>query len=78
MLTDAALDFDVIAPIIAETAAKAIDSRKPSQVQTGPAVRGDIQTLERHRKLIGDNETLRKMYDIISENIWRIRETSKR
>lgn len=78
VLTDAALDFDVIAPIIAETAAKAIDSRNPSKVQTGPAVRGDIQTLERHRKLIGDNETLRKMYDIISENIWRIRETSKR
>ena len=78
VITEAGLDFDVIAPIIAETAAKAIDSRNPSNVQTGPAVRGDIQTLERHRRLIGSNSLLRKMYDIISENIWRIKETSKR
>ena len=78
VIATAGLDFDVIAPLIAETAAKALESRNPSQVQTGPAVRGDNQTLERHRRLIGDNDTLRKMYDIISENIWRIRETSKR
>ena len=78
VLAGAGLDFEVVAPLIAETAAKALDSRQPAQVQTGPAVRGDMQTLERHRKLIGENEVLRKMYDIISENIWRIRETSKR
>ncbi|MBQ1201949.1 MAG: DUF2520 domain-containing protein, partial [Alistipes sp.] len=78
VLATAGLDFDVVAPLIAETAAKALDCKNPSQVQTGPAVRGDIQTLERHRRLIGDNDTLRKMYDIISENIWRIKETSKR
>lgn len=78
VIATAGLDFDVIAPLIAETAAKALESRNPSQVQTGPAVRGDNQTLERHRRLIGDNDTLRKMYDIISENIWRIKETSKR
>ena len=77
VLADAGLDFDVVAPLIAETAAKALESKNPSQVQTGPAVRGDIGTLERHRRLIGDNTTLRKMYDIISENIWRIKETSK-
>ena len=78
VLAEAGLSFDVVAPLIAETAAKAIESREPAKVQTGPAVRGDEATMERHRALIGDNELLRTIYDKLSENIWRIRETSKR
>ena len=39
----AGLDFDVLKPLIAETAAKACDARSPLDVQTGPAVRnGDF------------------------------------
>ena len=78
VLTEAGLPFDVVAPLIAETAAKAIDCSTPAAVQTGPAVRGDSATMDRHRTLIGDNELLKSIYDKISENIWRIRETSKR
>lgn len=78
IISDINLPFDVIAPIIAETAAKAMASRSPAAVQTGPAVRADYATLERHRALIGDDELLRTIYDKISENIWRIKETSKR
>ena len=65
-------------PVIALLSAKATESTNPAAVQTGPAVRGDEATMERHRELIGDNELLRTIYDKISENIWRIRETSKR
>lgn len=78
VLEGAGLSFDVVAPIITEVAAKAVASTNPAAVQTGPAVRGDEATMERHRELIGDNELLRTIYDKISENIWRIRETSKR
>ena len=78
VLEDSGLTFDVIAPIITEVAAKAVASANPAAVQTGPAVRGDEPTMERHRELIGDNPLLRTIYDKISENIWRIRETSKR
>ena len=78
VLEDAGLSFDVVAPIITEVAAKAVASTNPASVQTGPAARGDKATMERHRELIGDNELLRTIYDKISENIWRIRETSKR
>ena len=78
VLAEADLPFDVVAPLIAETAAKAIDCSTPAAVQTGPAVRGDSATIDRHRALIGNNELLKSIYDKISENIWRIKETSKR
>ncbi|MBQ5635243.1 MAG: DUF2520 domain-containing protein [Alistipes sp.] len=78
VLKSAALPFDVLAPVIEETAAKAIHSGNPASVQTGPAMRGDLPTLNRHRALIGENHLLRTIYDTISENIWRIKETSKR
>lgn len=78
VLEGAGLSFDVVAPIITEVAAKAVASADPAAVQTGPAVRGDKATMARHRELIGDNELLKTIYDKISENIWRIKETSKR
>ena len=78
VLADVNLPFDVVAPVIAETAAKACQSGTPAMVQTGPAVRGDHSTMERHRQLIGQDELLRTIYDKISENIWRIKETLKR
>ena len=68
----------VLIPVIEETAAKAVSSGNPASVQTGPAMRGDMPTLNRHRALIGENHLLRTIYDTISENIWRIKETSKR
>ena len=78
VLNGAGLPFDVVAPVIEETAAKALASQNPASVQTGPAMRGDMATMERHRTLIGEDQLLRRMYDTISENIWRIKETSKR
>lgn len=69
----AGLDFGVLEAIIAETAAKASASGNPSSVQTGPAVRGDGATLERHRAMLADNTELRDIYDKISEYIWQKR-----
>lgn len=74
IVREAGLDFDVLRPLIAETAAKALDAPSPARVQTGPAVRGDRTTQERHEELLGD-ETLRIIYRTISQNIW---ETSKK
>ena len=78
VLQSANLPFDVLIPVIEETAAKAVSSGNPASVQTGPAMRGDMPTLNRHRALIGENHLLRTIYDTISENIWRIKETLKR
>ncbi len=73
----AGLDFGVLEAIIAETAAKAAASCDPSSVQTGPAVRGDRATLERHRAMLTGSGELREIYDKISEYIWQ-RKISRR
>lgn len=67
----AGLDFGVLKPLIAETAAKACDARSPRDVQTGPAVRNDTATQERHRALLDGDPTLQEIYTQISENIWQ-------
>lgn len=64
-------DFEVLKPLIAETAAKAIDSGDPARVQTGPAVRGDGATMQKHRQLLGEGR-LREIYDLLSDDIWEI------
>jgi predicted short-subunit dehydrogenase-like oxidoreductase (DUF2520 family) len=41
------VDFDLLKPLIVETATR-IQNVSPIEVQTGPAIRKDISTLERH------------------------------
>ena len=73
---DAGLDFDVLRPLIAETAAKALAASDPAAVQTGPAVRGDTESQRRHMDLLaGAAPDLSEIYNLISKNIW---ETSKK
>lgn len=74
VLGEAGLDFEVLKPIIEETAAKAIAAENPVTVQTGPARRGDRPTQERHLALIEEERT-RQIYELISQTIW---ETSKK
>lgn len=71
VVRSAGLDFAVLKPLIAETAAKACDARSPRDVQTGPAVRNDTATQERHLALLDGNPTLQEIYTQISENIWK-------
>ena len=71
VVRSAGLDFAVLKPLIAETAAKACDSSSPRDVQTGPAVRNDTATQERHLALLDGNPTLQEIYTQISENIWK-------
>ena len=40
----AGLPFDVLKPLITQTAAKALDAVYPAGVQTGPAARNDTGT----------------------------------
>ena len=71
------LPFDIVAPVIEETAKKAIEVLKPAKIQTGPARRGDTQTLERHRKMLAYEPQKRDIYDKISEDIWHRTKISK-
>jgi predicted short-subunit dehydrogenase-like oxidoreductase (DUF2520 family) len=61
------LSLDILKPLIAETADKIKDT-SPVKAQTGPAVRGDKKTMEKHLKMLGDKK-LKEMYKIISKSI---------
>jgi len=64
------LPFDVLLPLIDETWSKA--KRMPlAKAQTGPAMRGDQRTLERHQAIITD-DALREIYQLISQDIKRL------
>ena len=70
ILKQSDLEFELLKPLIEECAAKAVASASPATAQTGPAVRGDTATQQRHLELLHD-EQLKAMYRIISENIWK-------
>lgn len=75
IIRGAGLDFEVLKPLIAETAAKACDSSSPVTVQTGPAVRNDYITKSRHGEMLAFDLLLKNIYSTISQSIW---ETSKK
>ena len=69
------LPFDVLRPLIEETARKAIDAEHPAIVQTGPAVRGDKEVSARHQQMLSESERKQQIYKLLTEQIW---ETSKK
>ena len=52
LLAEKNLSFDLLKPLIYQTVRK-IEGHSPRDVQTGPAVRGDLKTIARHRELLG-------------------------
>ena len=69
------ISFDTLKPLIKETANKAIDSKSPLLTQTGPAVRDDFKTKNRHCEVLANRLITKNIYVTLSRNIW---ETSKK
>ncbi len=63
------VDFNLLKPLIKETVEK-LEYKSPMQAQTGPAVRGDKITMEKHLGLIPD-ETHKEIYRLITESIFK-------
>ena len=61
------LNFDILKPLILETAKK-VQELSPYQAQTGPAKRNDKKTIKNHLKLL-DNEQHKKIYKLLTEAI---------
>jgi predicted short-subunit dehydrogenase-like oxidoreductase (DUF2520 family) len=68
ILQRANLPFDLLYPLIDETAEK-IHRLSPQAAQTGPAIRHDRQTIERHLRLLSDEGDLLNLYTLLSELI---------
>ncbi len=62
------LPFDALKPLIIETAEK-IASLSPSEAQTGPAKRHDVNTLQKHLQALSYKPNYYELYKLISEEI---------
>jgi predicted short-subunit dehydrogenase-like oxidoreductase (DUF2520 family) len=68
ILEERELDFEMLRPLIAETAGK-VQEDFPEHVQTGPAVRNDEQTLLKHLALLNGESQLQDIYQTLSNSI---------
>lgn len=69
ILNEEEIPFEVLLPLIAETAAK-VREMAPAAAQTGPAVRGDEKVMQQHLNQIADprvQEIYRQLSDSIAE-----------
>jgi predicted short-subunit dehydrogenase-like oxidoreductase (DUF2520 family) len=62
------IDFSLLQPLIEETATR-LREFQPSEVFTGPAVRGDMATINRHLSLLEAYPELYSMYKMLTEKI---------
>lgn len=65
---DENVDFKLLLPLIKQTSAR-VQNNSPLSVQTGPAVRGDITTLDKHLRLLTDYPKLRTLYMRLTDGI---------
>ncbi|MFW5755207.1 MAG: Rossmann-like and DUF2520 domain-containing protein [Tangfeifania sp.] len=63
------ISFDVLKPLIMETARK-VQEMRPENAQTGPAVRYDENVIGKHLKALEFNPPARELYKSISKSIF--------
>lgn len=61
-------DADMLLPLIKESINK-LNYISPEQAQTGPAIRLDTFTIEKHLSMLQNEASLKKMYDLLTKNI---------
>lgn len=64
----AGVSYEVLYPLVRETMEKASDMG-PLNSQTGPAVRNDKKTIEKHLDLVSFSGDLKELYRVISKSI---------
>jgi predicted short-subunit dehydrogenase-like oxidoreductase (DUF2520 family) len=62
------IPFDWLLPLIAETAAK-VQTLSPALAQTGPAIRGDQQTIDRHLSILHQHPQWAALYKLLTDEI---------
>lgn len=76
LLTQDRIDFDLLKPLISETADKLYDI-PPRKAQTGAAKRNDKRTMAKHLELLSADPKLADLYRMISESITRLENSSE-
>lgn len=60
--------FSNLLPLITETANR-LTTGSPKNLQTGPAIRGDKITMQKHLKILQAHPQIKKIYELFSESI---------
>jgi predicted short-subunit dehydrogenase-like oxidoreductase (DUF2520 family) len=68
ILGQEAIDFTILHPLIAETLSKSLEIG-PEQAQTGPAIRRDMETLDKQLEALHGDEQVAKIYEIVTQHI---------
>ena len=63
------IEFNLLKPLIRHTVMR-LDGN-PASFQTGPAVRNDKKTIQRHLMLLKDNKQLTKLYKQMTDSIYK-------
>lgn len=76
ILKKAEMPVDILYPIIRETALR-VTEQPPGDTQTGPAIRKDLKTIERHLELLNDEPEKKEIYGLLSRFIMNYFEDKK-
>jgi predicted short-subunit dehydrogenase-like oxidoreductase (DUF2520 family) len=68
ILTKNKLDFEILKPLLRETLEKAL-SIPPKEAQTGPAKRGDSNTIKKHLNFLENEASYQEIYQLITKSI---------
>jgi len=68
LLAEHNMQFDMLRPLILETAQK-VQENLPADVQTGPAIRKDVKTIDAHLQLLRNKPELEQLYRLLSQGI---------
>jgi len=70
ILHEKKLDFDLLKPLIRETAEK-VQTLYPFEAQTGPAKRNDTAIINTQLKMLQNKPELQKIYSFVTESIFQ-------
>nr|MDE7402238.1 DUF2520 domain-containing protein [Muribaculaceae bacterium] len=62
------INMAILQPLLSETVAK-IATLSPRLAQTGPAARGDLGTIDKHRVMLGNQPELLAIYNMLTDSI---------
>ncbi|WP_321309425.1 DUF2520 domain-containing protein [Marinifilum fragile] len=76
LLAEKDVDFDLLKPLIKETAEK-VQELDPLSAQTGPAIRFDKEIMAKHENELKDLPDFQKLYRFVSESIFKMHSEKK-
>lgn len=68
LLQENNLSLEILQPIIESTVSK-LRTNSPQNLQTGPAMRGDRKTIEKHLSLLEQHKVIQNIYTLLSQSI---------